>query len=175
MVALTDTRQRDGQWREHWPTIRQSVHANEEVLLHCMAGRHRAAGLAILVRALLSGTTISESHAVVKGLRDIEFENLVAKQHVSNWIHQTYRASYVGPPLPPAIGYIATLRSRLHIMAEGGAPLCSHKQSAGRAAERLLNPITTTSLLEAMAWGRELCGNCMAKAPAGLRAKILQT
>ena len=124
---------------------------------------------------LLSGTTISESHAVVKGLRDIEFANLVAKQHVSNWIHQTYRASYVGPPLPPAIGYIATLRSRLHIMAEGGAPLCSHKQSAGRAAERLVNPITTTSLLEAMVWGRELCGNCMAKAPAGLRGKILQT
>ena len=96
-IALTDMRQRDGQWKEHWPTIRQSVHANEEVLLHCMAGRYRAAGLAILVRALLSGTTIAESHAaVVKGLRDIEFENLIAKQHVSNWIHQTYRASYVG-------------------------------------------------------------------------------
>ena len=159
-IALTDMRQRDGQWKEHWPTIRQSVHANE--------------GLAILVRALLSGTTIADSHAVVKGLRDIEFENLIAKQHVSNWIHQTYRASYVGQPLPPAIGYISTLRSR-HVMTAGGAPLCSHKQNAGRAAERLVNPITTTSLLEAMAWGRELCGNCMAKAPAGLRAKILQT
>ena len=174
-IALTDMRQRDGQWKEHWPLIRQSIHANEEVLLHCMAGRHRAAGLAILVRALLSGTTIAESHAVVKGMRDIEFENLIAKQHVSNWIHQTYRASYVGPPLPPAIGYISTLRSRLHIMTAGGAPLCSHKQNVGRAAERLVNPITTPSLLEAMAWGREFCGNCMAKAPAGLRAKILQT
>ena len=38
-IALTDMRQRDGQWKEHWPTIRQSVHANEEVLLHCMAGQ----------------------------------------------------------------------------------------------------------------------------------------
>ena len=60
-------------------------------------------------------------------------------------------------------------------MTAGGAPLCSHKQNVGRAAERLVNPITTPSLLEAMAWGREFCGNCMAKAPAGLRAKILQT
>lgn len=173
-VALTDPRQRESQWREHWPTIRQSVHANEEVLIHCMAGRHRAAGLAILVHSLLAGTSMAESHLVVKSLRDIEFDQLVKKKHVADWLYQTQRSSYVGAPLPAVIGYVATMRSRLHIMAEGGAPLCSHKQGSGKAAERLVRPITTSSLLEAVAWGREFCTSCISKAPPSLQAKIRQ-
>lgn len=65
------------------------MQANEEVLIHCVAGRHRAAGLAILTRALQSGTSIAERHQVVRNLRDIEFDKLVEKRHVSEWIAST--------------------------------------------------------------------------------------
>ena len=140
VVAPADKATRDAGWRTAWPRIRQSIHAGENVVIHCLSGRHRAAGIAVLVRSLLSGDSITESDRVISSLRDIEFHKLVAQRHVGDWIHQSYRTSYVGPVLPPVKGYMATGRSQVHLMVEGPSSLCSYKQSSSKAADRLSSP-----------------------------------
>ena len=159
VVAPADRATRDAGWRTAWPRIRQTVHAGENVVIHCLSGRHRAAGIAVLVRSLLSGDPIPDSDRVISSLRDIQ-------RHVGEWIHQSCRTSYVGPVLPPVKGYMATGRSQVHLMVEGPSSLCSHKQSSAKAADRLSSPMVTTSMLEAMAWGRPLCESCWVKAPS---------
>ena len=116
--------------------------------------------------------SITESEQVISSLRNIEFHKLVAERHVGDWIHQSYRNSYVGPVLPSVKGYMATGRSQVHLMVEGPSSLCSYKQSSSKAADRLSSPMITTSMHEAMAWGRPLCESCWAKAPSSLQQKL---
>ena len=122
-----------------------------------MAGRHRAGGIAILAKALLEGSSMADSCAAVSSMRDVEFHKLTRDKGVREWIHHAFRTSYVGEPLPRACGYMCTGRSKVHIRVEGDRPLCSHKQSAGRATDRLVSPMLTDDLHEAMAWG----GRCV--------------
>ena len=56
-------RDRVQQWRVAWPCIKNSLNEGEHVLLHCVAGRHRAAAVAVLTRALLASETLTESNA----------------------------------------------------------------------------------------------------------------
>lgn len=116
--------------------------------------------------------SITESEQVISSLRNIEFHKLVAERHVGDWIHQSYRNSYVGPVLPSVKGYVATGRSQVHLMVEGPSSLCSYKQSSSKAADRLSSPMITTSIHEAMAWGRALWESCWAKAPSSLQQKL---
>ena len=109
---------------------------------------------------------MADSCAAVSSMRDVEFHKLTRDKGVREWIHHAFRTSYVGEPLPRALGYMCTGRSKVHIRVEGDRPLCSHKQSAGRASERLVSPMFTDDLHEAMAWGRQMCEGCVAKAPS---------
>ena len=141
VLAPTDKDKRDGQWKEAWPLLRQTYFGGEATLLHCMAGRHRAAGIAVLIRSLLLDCTIEESAAAIAAKRDIEFDKLVSTKHVAEWIWWTYRHATVGAPLPQLDGYMATERSQLHLRTIHDAPLCHHKQSTEKAAERLRSPL----------------------------------
>ncbi len=147
-VSVADAAARDGEWRSAWPVLRQSIFQGESVICHCMAGRHRAAGIAILAKALLEGSSMADSCAAVSSMRDVEFHKLTKDKGVREWIHHAFRTSYVGEPLPRALGYMCTGRSKVHIRVEGDRPLCSHKQSAGRASERLVSPMFTDDLHE---------------------------
>ena len=126
VIAPTDKRSRDLQWRSGWPTIRQSVQSGEAILLHCMAGRHRAAGMSVLCRALFTGERLEDSAAFIASRRDIEMHKFMQTAHVADWVHHVYRTSSVGAPLPAITGFIATTRSRLHLCTEGNRPLCTH-------------------------------------------------
>ena len=172
VMAPTDKERRDDQWKELWPLLRQTYLGGESILIHCMAGRHRAAGIAVLVRSLLKDCTIEESDSVISAQRDIEFNKLVSTKHVADWIWCTYRHASVGSALPQLDGYMATERSQLHIRTVHDTPLCHHKQSSEKAAERLKSPLRTSSLQEAVAWGRPWCSACLAKAPAGVQTMI---
>ena len=46
--------ERAGQWAEVWPAIKNTLWHGDNVLIHCIKGRHRGAYLAILTRALLN-------------------------------------------------------------------------------------------------------------------------
>ena len=172
VLAPTDRDKRDSQWKEAWPLLRQTYFGGESTLIHCMAGRHRAAGIAVLLRSLLLDCTIEESASAIAAKRDIEVDKLVSTKHVAEWIWWTYRHATVGAPLPQLDGYMATERSQLHLRTIHDAPLCHHKQSTEKAAERLRSPLRSASLQEAVAWGRPWCSSCIAKAPAGIQTMI---
>ena len=124
------------------------------------------------MRSLLKDCTIEESDSVISAQRDIEFNKLVSTKHVADWIWWTYRHASVGSALPQLDGYMATERSQLHIRTVHDTPLCHHKQSSEKAAERLKSPLRTSSLQEAVVWGRPWCSACLAKAPAGVQTMI---
>lgn len=76
-VCPTDTRSRTAQWRVAWPCMKQSLFAGDSVLLHCiMAGRHRAAAIGVLSRALLAKETIPEANTHIMKSRDIELHKI---------------------------------------------------------------------------------------------------
>lgn len=172
MMAPTHKANRDSQWKEVWPLIRQTYLGGESTIIHCMAGRHRAAGITVLVRSLLQDCTLEESDSAISKLRDIEFSKFMKTEHVAEWIWWTFRHTTVGPPMPRLEGYMATERSQLHIRTVDDVPLCHHKQSREKAASRLRNPLRTSSLQEAVAWGRPWCSACIARAPAGVQMMI---
>ena len=130
VMAPTDKDNRDRQWKEVWPLIRQTCFGGESTLIHCMAGRHRAAGIAILVRSLLQDCTMEESDSSISSLRDIEFDRLIQTRHVADWLWYSYRRSSLGPPMPALQGYTATERSQLHIRTAADTTLCCHRQHA---------------------------------------------
>eukprot|EP00435_Cladocopium_sp_Y103_P071453 s1385_g37.t1 len=84
---------------------------------------------------------------------------------MKKWLHETYRSASVGTPFPSPEGYAATDTSSTHIMVEDGVTLCKHKQTDGKA-KRLVNPYVTENVLEAVAWGRPWCDQCLRRAPA---------
>ncbi len=172
VMALTDKERRDEQWKKVWPLLRSSYQSGESILIHCVAGRHRAAGVSILVKALLEDKTIEECASLISSQRDIEFDRLTQTRHVADWLWYTFRHSSLGPPMPALQGYAATERSQLHIRTAADTTLCCHRQNADRAADRLRNPMRTQSLQEAVAWGRPWCETCISKAPAGLQTRI---
>lgn len=96
----------------------------------------------------------------------------MSTKHVADWLWWTFRHAAIGPGMPKLAGYMATERSQLHLRTEQDAPLCHHKQSSEKAAARLRNPLRTSSLQEAVAWGRPWCAACIAKAPAGVQTQI---
>eukprot|EP00434_Breviolum_minutum_P038763 symbB.v1.2.034397.t3/scaffold4431.1/size39743/2 len=148
-MAPTDKANRDDQWKEVWPLLRQTYFGGEAALIHCMAGRHRAAGITILIRSSLQDCTIEDSDSAISAVRDIEFSKFMSTRHVAEWLWWTYRHASLGPVMPKLAGYMATERSQLHLRTEQDTPLCHHKQSSDKAVARLRTPLRTSSLQEA--------------------------
>ena len=165
---------RTDQWRLVWPLLRQSFHAGESILIHCKVGRHRGAAIGTLTRAILAQETIEERDRWIRDRRDTELEKVVNQRNVGAWLQDMRRQSVLSDPLPSITGFCSTARSHCHLQTGDGIPLCSHKQSSSRAAERLQGPISTTRVEEARAWSRPFCGACLGKAPASWQLKLEQ-
>ena len=170
-VCPSDRNGREPQWRVAWPLLKNTLLAGESALIHCVAGRHRGGGVAVLARAILAQESLDESEAAIKAMRDIDLPGLLRDHTVGPWLSEMRRSSHMNQPLPTVVGYIATPRSNLHLMVGGELPLCFHKQNAEKAPERLKGALRTDEILEAAAWQRPLCQACLGKAPAGLQVK----
>ena len=168
-IAPSAKRDRVNQWRVQWPLIKNTLFAGESVLLHCLAGRHRAAGVGMLVRAVLANESLEDSEAYIKAKRDVDVPGLMRDRSIGVWVAEMKRTTQVTPGFPKVVGCIATAKSKLHLMTVGEIPLCSHKQSTDRAADRLVNPLKTQDFYEAAAWQRPTCEACLGRAPAGLQ------
>lgn len=172
-VCPTDTRSRTAQWRVAWPCMKQSLFAGDSVLLHCiMAGRHRAAAIGVLSRALLAKETIPEANTHIMKSRDIELHKIAYDRGVGTWLKEMMGQATVGSPLPTINGFLATGRSHLHLRTEEGAPLCAHKQGGAKAADRLSYPMQSTEMHVALAWGRPQCQACLGRAPASWQVRL---
>ena len=168
-IAPSSVRDRTQQWRVQWPLIKNSVQSGEGVLLHCLAGKHRAAGVAVLCRAVLAGESLQEAEDHIKKVRTIDLPGLVHNKGIGEWLAEMRRTTVLTAPHPKVVGCIATTKSKLHLMTDAELPLCQHKQSADRMVDRLSQPMKTTKFFEAAAWMRPTCDVCMGKAPAGVQ------
>lgn len=166
-VAPSSRKDREPQWRLAWPVIKSSLQSGESVLVHCVAGRHRAAGVSVLARSLLAGESLEDAERAISAVREIDMAGLLKDYTVGPWMADMKRTSLMTPPPPKLIGFMATLRSNVHLMTESETPLCSHKQAIQKAQDRLSAPLKTADECEAAAWGRPICQVCLGKAPAG--------
>ena len=64
-------------------------------------------------------------------------------------------------PMPVTDRFIATARSNVHLKTLDDVPLCTHKQSASKAAQRLVGPIFAKDIASAKAWNKPLCQVCL--------------
>ena len=159
------SRERNEQWGEVWPAIKNTVWHGDNVVIHCIKGRHRGAYLAVLCRALLAEETIDEANAFIEARRNTELHKVIRDKGMKKWLHEAFRDANVGNPHPAPQGYAATDRSSTHVVIQEGITLCQHKQADGKA-KRLVQPYTSQDIYEAMAWGRPWCNECLRRAPA---------
>ena len=163
-VAHGGSRNRD--FEEVWPLLRNTMYAGESALIHCLSGRHRAGVGGCVFRALLAQESWDVAVAYVKSCRrTLDIPGIIHEEGMRSWVDATIRTSSLRNPFPEPCGYIATLRSKVHLELNNGQTLCSHKQSAERAI-RLVKPMTTQDMREAMAWGRAFCDGCLVRAAA---------
>ena len=164
--AIAHPDRRDEQWRDLFPLLCNTLWGGEDVLLHCISGRHRAAGTACMIRAILLRERFEAAWDYLASVRDVDIQGLLRDRALAGWIHETLRTSSLGNAWPRPTGYIATARSQLHIQGYEDTPLCSHRQSGQKSKGRLANPSKCTSKMEAIAWGRPTCQVCANRAPA---------
>ena len=159
------------QWRLAWPLIRNSVWSGDQVLVHCLSGRHRAAAVATMLRSLLAGESLKTSGQWLAQHRDVELQKISSQNGVALWMRLMVQQATVGSPMPQVVGFISTLRSHTHLRTITGAPLCCHKQDPIKALERLQEPLISDDAGTA-GWGRPACAACEGKAPASWQKMI---
>ena len=140
--------------------------------MHCMAGRHRAAAVGVLLRAVFTGESIPQADSWISQRRNIELHRIAYDKGVGQWLKDTLQKSQVGVAWPKVTGFVATSRGNLHLRTTEMTPLCAHKQSATKALERLTYPIQCTRVSEALAWNRPVCTVCLGRAPASWRVLL---
>ena len=171
-VAPSSKKTRAGEWRLAWPVLKATLGSGEDALLHCVAGKHRAAGVAVLARSLLANESLEQAEKEISKVRTIDMPGLLKDYTVGPWLAEMKRTSHMTPPPPQIKGFMATQRSNVHLMTVEELPLCSHKQAAQRAQDRLAAPLTTEDDMEAAAWGRPICQVCLGKASAGAQLRL---
>ena len=162
-IAHADRRQED--WDRVWPLVRRSLYHGDVVIVHCMAGRHRAALAAAMWLAMLKGISLADAAGEIRRCRDVEITKTLQDRKLAGWVHQALASSSAGASEPECTGFMATARSQVHISTAKGYPLCQHKQAA-RRADRLAYPLTTSDKFDAIAWERRFCRTCLSKCPA---------
>ena len=82
------SRERSEQWGEVWPAIKNTVWHGDNVVIHCIKGRHRGAYLAVLCRALLAGETIDGANAHIEARRNTELHKVIRDKGMKKWLHE---------------------------------------------------------------------------------------
>ena len=108
---------------------------------------------------------MDQANLHIEGLRNTELHKVLKEPGMDAWLHKTFRETKVGTPHLSPASYAATQRSSTHILIRKGFTLCQHKQSDGKA-KRLVNPMVSEDVMEAVAWDRPWCDMCLRRAPA---------
>ena len=69
--AAAYSQERNEQWTDVWPAVKHTVWNGDNVLIHCIKGRHRGAYLGVLSRALLAGESIEEANSYAATSRTV--------------------------------------------------------------------------------------------------------
>ncbi|CAE7366109.1 clpC [Symbiodinium natans] len=167
VVDLTELSESAKKWTDLFTAICRMLWAGDVVVIHCMAGRHRAALLTCLQLALMRDQTLEAAEADLLRRRSVEL-NQVRRYDGGNWAwaQRALQSTRLPACFPVPSGYTASDSSNLHLRLPNGITLCKHAQSPERAVGRLRNARFTEDRREAVAWGRAPCETCFARASA---------
>ena len=167
VVDLTELSESAKKWTDLFTAICRTLWAGDVVVIHCMAGRHRAALLTCLQLALMRDQTLEAAEADLLRRRSVEL-NQVRRYDGGNWAwaQRALQSTRLPACFPVPSGYTASDSSNLHLRLPNGITLCKHAQSPERAVGRLRNARFTEDRREAVAWGRAPCETCFARASA---------
>ncbi len=171
-VEPAAARCRETQWRTAWPTLKNTVLQGETAVIHCMAGRHRAAGIATLARSVLTGETFEESAKWIGRRRNIDLQGLFRDYRVREFLYSMKSTSRMTAALPRVTGYAATERSKVHLVTRECTPLSSFTFAEDNVAEPLTEAFYTEDDQEARSWNRSLCDACVGRAPASVQKRV---
>ena len=102
--AAAYSQERNEQWTDVWPAVKNTVWHGDNVVVHCIKGRHRGAFLGILCRALLAGESIEDANHYVESRRDTELNKVIRDQGMRKWLHKTFQGHRGGNTAPRAAG-----------------------------------------------------------------------
>lgn len=102
-IVPTNTHQRVEQWQAAFSVIKATVLAGEEVLVHCVAGRQRAAAVGVLLRTIFTAEPIAQSDAWISQWHDIELHRIAYDCGVGAWMNETLQRSEVEVAWPTGV------------------------------------------------------------------------
>ena len=154
-------------WGEVFGIIARALWHGDCVVVHCMAGRHRAALLVCVTLALLRDTSLAATETWMLTRRQIELNEVRSRDpQLWDWANRAVRGTRMPLQYPAPIGFTATESSHLHLQLPDGTTLCRHAQGQARASNRLRNAYSTSDRHEAVAWQRPICDECFRRASA---------
>ncbi|CAE7271839.1 unnamed protein product [Symbiodinium natans] len=134
VVDLTEPSESAKKWTDLFTAICRTLWAGDVVVIHCMAGRHRAALLTCLQLALMRDQTLEAAEADLLRRRSVEL-NQVRRYDGGNWAwaQRALQSTRLPACFPVPSGYTASDSSNLHLRLPNGITLCKHAQSPERA------------------------------------------
>ena len=98
-MAIASNDRRDREWSEAWPRIKNSLWHGDVVVIHCLAGKHRAATLGAMLIALLQRCSLDAAMGTIRSRRYVEIDKALRDRSLANWVHRTLRATGTCQPI----------------------------------------------------------------------------
>ena len=143
----------------------RTLYCGETVVVHCIAGRHRAGGASAVLSAALMDESFEVSSSWISARRNTDILGFCKGQSGRPMVSGNSGGHQRRDRWPKPTGYLATSRSSLHIQGFQGIPLCQRHQKTDKA-NRLQEPLFTEDWAEAEAWMRPWCRGCLGRCPA---------
>ena len=102
--AAAYSQERNEQWTDVWPAVKHTMWIGDNVLIHCIKGRHRGAYLGVLSRALLAGESIEEAN--IENRRETELHKVIKDQGIKKWLNKAFQDTAMGTQHPEPQGYM---------------------------------------------------------------------
>lgn len=173
-MPLTDRRNRSAAWPVVLGHILQTLQVNESVLIHCMAGCHRAPLVMGLVLCATQGWTWSKAVEHMNRLRNVDVPGAMENAELRDWIFSRTRTRHAQPKqLPRPLMWVAADKSPSilwHISFSNDSdqsqqvyPLCMWNQKGAKFKD-----FVQTSTSEALTISTSFCNNCAKSVPGSL-------
>ena len=100
--------ERTDSWKEIWPLLLQTLYCGETVVVHCVAGRHRAGGASAVMRAALMDESFEVASRWISARRNTDIPGFCKDKAVAQWCQETVVATKRRDRWPKPTGYLAT-------------------------------------------------------------------
>ncbi len=171
-VELSNPHARGPGFLQALQLLQQSLPAGDSALVHCKAGVHRAATVAVGLRARLCNEDWDFALEAVNNVRNVEVAKVLEDMSApATWLRLMKRSSGVIPPLWRSWCVASTPNAVVHGIADDGAPMC--RRHLRRDAVELSGQAKESwHLSEAIIWSRPFCKQCLLRMPASVQLTV---